>query len=207
MQASFVKTCFFSFNLMVLVFFLPRAIASPVFIETDLGTSYSPHGQGISAGIDFDNFLLLLGTGYSKHNKLGWPISLEFINVLYGSSYRESDSPFIGLRYGVNYYGGKGVRRVVQDSFPDGVSESVRWELHYVQLGLEVGKTTVFGTWFVSVGVASNTYSRLEPDRSNFDYSNLSDPKGIDVDPYPGTYAGQKDKGLFLRCGIRINLI
>lgn len=162
----------------------------------DAGTSFSPHGVGVTAGYRWDPFQVAAGYGFlSKKGVLGNPVSLELTYMLRDGTM---------LTAGVNRYEGHAERRVRYSEGYD-YETDVYWNISYAQLGLGYNLLHSMDKSFelyARGGVGMLVYSRINAD--NPEHGNIGSPQGIviDEDVIPDSAAGAPpDWGPFFLLG------
>ena len=181
--------------------------SAQIYTAADLGTSFSPHGAGLSVGYSWDErYSVELGSGYSKNNIVGLPVSLE-TRIALPLSGRQS--LFIGL--GGTYYQGSGRRTVSYNEIDRDkgyrVESDAKWRIAYARanIGLMFPGPISRTKWFGDVGAASVVFSRIDAEPTgDYDDSNLGEPAGIATDgPYDINSMGRGDFGVYARLGIQ----
>ncbi len=137
--------------------------AAQIYLGADLGTSFSPHGMGASLGYSWpEGMALEMGTGISKNQRAGFPLSLEARVFLPPSDY---PTFFVGL--GSTYYQGSGERPVAYNSIEHQsgyiVQSDANWRTAYVRANVDaiVPGPTSKSKWFGDVGIASVAYAYI----------------------------------------------
>jgi hypothetical protein len=187
-----------------------QACAAP-YVLSDAGTSFSPHGYGLSAGLRVDNWNVEIGTGSSKNGVAGFPISVD-ARVLFNPGAR-----FVRWQVGggLTRYHGSDSRVVVFSEHSTGnyrYQTHSTWDFWYGRLAF--GPVIDHLRWWslpifipIECGVAKILRSKVTADLSGIDGSNLGSPIGIDTgNYYDNHFLGEDDFGIYVRVGIGLEI-